>query len=644
MGKTLWQYVVSKAKSISEGALGGIETIEDWEKSRKKRREELLKSAGLYPLPTRTDLCLRRHGEFRGEGYRAVKVSYQILPECWGSGTVYYPDPLPEDRLPGVLYVSGHRAIGIHGYQQHGIMWAKRGYVALLFDTIEQHDNPGSHRGTYWGRRWDWISRGYTAAGGELLNSIRALDLLCSLPEVDPERIGATGISGGGAHSFYLAAADERIKAVASVAGVTSLGYTLSHRSFLHHCDCMYMQNPYFRDNADFGALIAPRPLLLCYATEDSLFSPEEYRLLYRKLRRIYDLYGASDNCQLLEYPGPHSYSREAIDAINRWFDAHVAREEHPPASLGPEGENPEDVVTVFNGRPPQPDRLDILPELLTMRGGVKLPSGPGDWSSARDEALSRLRERVFPTILDGEKLTVRMVGDWLAGESRYVKYSGSVAGMDVWIEVWIPPADPKDAIVALANLQIDGQGLLGRLRERFPRVQIVTVEPRGTGLEGGFVSGQVLRALSLVGLSTVTLWIHDLAEALDFLRSSGVLDGRRVYLYGAGDAAAACLYVAAFDESVDGAVLEGLPDSHLNGCYIPGILTVLDLKEAVGLLAPRPIGILGWPAPRCQWAQRLYERLGVPDRYALGGSLKAVGERVMQYGSNGGAAIQADG
>jgi len=633
MGRTLWDYILSKAADITDSALKDVTSLQSWEGQRAGLYQEFMRSAGLDGKPRKIDLETKSYGEFTGKGYRAVRVAYEILPDCWGTGSIYYPEPTPSGKLPAVLYVSGHRPIGTYGYQQHPIMWARRGYVSLVFDTIEQHDNPGSHLGTYTGRRMDWISRGYSAAGGELLNSIRALDLLSSLPEVDPDRIGATGISGGGAHSFYLAVADHRVRAVASVAGVTCLRHTLANRNFLHHCDCMYMTNLNGRDNADFAALIAPRPLLLCYARDDSLFNREGYTSLFKRVREVYRMYDAEERLRLFEYPGPHSYTPEAVEEINRWFDRYVAGEDHPPVPLGPEGENQEQDVTIFNGMPPQTDRLDILPALLTKRGGVRLPRERAEWPSIREEAVKRLRREALAWVdRNDEELIVEQAGDWLAGETKCLKYSGSIGGMNVWIEVWSPPNPNKCAIVALADRENDIPNLLGQLRERFPRNPLALIEPRGTGLEayGRREYRFLLRASALTGFTPVLMWIQDLGKILPFLRGLPVLRDREFLLFGNGDAAAACLYHSILDDSISAVILRNLPRSHLDGAYILGILRVMDIQEAIGLMAPRPVGLVGWPAPRSQFPERVYRRLGVPERYILGGSLKSVGERLM--------------
>ena len=167
-GITLWQHYINEAKRIEAGAFHGINNLADWQACRAQMHREFIRSMGLERIEPLCELEIREFGEMRGNGWMARKLAFQILPDCWTSATYYLPDPLPAGRLPAVLYACGHSNIGILHYQPRVAMWAKRGYAALVFDTIEQHDAGGDHHGLFFARHYDWISMGYTGAGGEL--------------------------------------------------------------------------------------------------------------------------------------------------------------------------------------------------------------------------------------------------------------------------------------------------------------------------------------------------------------------------------------------------------------------------------------------------------------------------------------------
>jgi dienelactone hydrolase len=115
---------------------------------------------------------------------------------------------------PAVLYVCGHANTVVDkvsygskvNYQHHPAWFAEHGYVCLILDTLELGEIQGIHHGTYNQKMWWWQTLGYTPAGIECWNAMRALDYLETRKEVDAKRIGVTGRSGGGATSWWLAA------------------------------------------------------------------------------------------------------------------------------------------------------------------------------------------------------------------------------------------------------------------------------------------------------------------------------------------------------------------------------------------------------------------------------------------------------
>lgn len=634
MAITLWEYYARVAERIQSAALREISDLDAWERQRSARQREFMHSMGLDPLPAQCELRVRPLGEFSGEGYTAKKLAYQLFDNVWSTGTMYTPDPLPAEPQPGILYVCGHTISGPHGYQRHAAMWAKRGYICFVINTIEQGDNPGDHHELYYGQRLDILSMGFTAAGGELWNSMRALDVLAGTPGVDRHRLGVTGISGGGAHSFFLAAADERIQAVATAAGVVSVAAYNRKRQLNGHCDCMWPYNPYQRDASEFAALIAPRPLLFCFAREDALFSAENYRTVFEQTHRIYRLYGADANCELFEYPGPHQYQPETLDRIDDWFDTHLAGEARAHVEQADIVEEDERTTTWWNGAPPRPDHLNLLPELLTRRPSVALPAGPQDWPRVRETLLGELRGRVLHWLKrEPETLNVQEVGDWLVGQ-RLRAYTGEIGGMEVLIHAMFDEEPSDRLLLAVAGASERLETVRNRVQARYPGGSLVVAELRGTGPNEPGESYRIplLRAGVSVGLTQTMLWIRDILEILRLCRTWPEAAGAKVSLYGHGDAGVACLYAAALDPKVAGVVADEIPLSHLSGAWIPGVLEVADIEQVIGLLAPRPVGIVPAGQRKTYWLTRLYERLGVPERLVQGPSLTRVMEGVMRW------------
>jgi dienelactone hydrolase len=635
---TLWQYYTNLAEEMARRALSDLGSAAQWEQGRAELRRQFLRSMGLAPLPARCDLKLTDWGSFEGRGYRARKIAFQILPDCWATAVVYGADPLPAPRCPGVLYLCGHGGSGAADYQVHAMRWARRGYVCLVLDTIEQHDNPGEHHGLWSGLRPDWISLGYTAAGGEIWNSLRALDVLAALPEVDPARLGATGVSGGGVMSFYAAIADERIRAVASSCGVSVPCDALRRRHLLNHCDCIYYHNLHGRDPSEFGALIAPRPALFYYSAQDILFSPEESRAMVNRIRRVYRLLGCEEHCALRILPGPHGEGPEALAEVDRWFDRHVAGEEHPRVEQ-PADKQPESVLELFNGAPPAPDRLDLLPELLGPRGSLALPRDSGGWPGIQRQAVDTLRTEVFGR-LDGlrERLRLERVSDSLSAyrDTACRKYAGEIGGMDVWVETMAPAAARASAILGVCGPGEDAGDVLSRLAAHAPADAVrAAFEPRGTGFSAAAPERRtaLLRAALLVGLTPTMLMVQDLRLLMEQSVAFEELKGRALFLYGCGEAGVACIHAALFDPRVAGVILEEPPASHAQGAPIPGILRVLDLEQSVGLMAPRPVALVaaghGWRS----WAARAYARIGRTERLMVEPVLGKALERISHVG-----------
>ena len=210
-------------------------------------------------------------------------------------------------------------------------MWfATNGYVCLIIDTLQLGEIAGKHHGTYNLGRWWWQAAGYTPAGVECWNGIRAIDYLVSRPDVDAERIGVTGISGGGAATIWIAAADDRVKCAVPVSGMSDLESYVSHKVINGHCDCMFLYNTYRWEWTTIAALIAPRPLLFANSDNDSLFPMDGNRRIIDRLRQAYKLYDKPDLVDDYVSKGGHDYRPDLRVAIFQWINKHLKNDTRP--------------------------------------------------------------------------------------------------------------------------------------------------------------------------------------------------------------------------------------------------------------------------------------------------------------------------
>ena len=207
-------YLRQEASRLDAQFLDGITNREQWEARRPELLQQYFEMLGLWPLPERTPLSAQITGVIeREEGFRVEKLHFQSRPHLYVTGNLYLPkDAKPGAKLPAVLYVCGHSGRGRDGnkaaFQHHGMWFATHGIVCLIIDTLQLGEIAAIHHGTYRYDRWWWQARGYAPSAVECWNGMRGLDYLQSRPEVDPDRLAVTGISGGGAATFWIAAAD----------------------------------------------------------------------------------------------------------------------------------------------------------------------------------------------------------------------------------------------------------------------------------------------------------------------------------------------------------------------------------------------------------------------------------------------------
>src|SRR5688572_21361985 len=333
--ENLQRYFTREVEQIESQCLTGFNSSEDWERAQPKLRDQLFEMLSLDPLPARTELKPVITGKLEREDFVVEKLHFQSSPGLYVTANFYLPKKI-DKPLPTILYVCGHAIIKTNGisygnkvgYQHHGAWFARNGYACLIIDTVQLGEIEGLHHGTYREGMWWWNSRGYTSAGVEAWNSIRALDYLETRPEVDKTRFGVSGRSGGGAYSWWVAALDERIKVAAPVAGITDLENHVVDGVVEGHCDCMFIVNTYRWDYPAVAALVAPRPLLICNSDKDTIFPLDGVQRTHAKVANIYKLLNASTNLGLLITEGPHKDTQDLQLPVFRWFNRHLKGED----------------------------------------------------------------------------------------------------------------------------------------------------------------------------------------------------------------------------------------------------------------------------------------------------------------------------
>jgi dienelactone hydrolase len=289
--------------------LPAFASLQAWEKRKAFLRSQILVSAGLSPMPDKSPLNPQVFGKIEGQGYTIEKVLLETLPGFYLGGNLYRPrDGRP--KHPGILNPHGHWPYGrleneqIDSGPALGISLARQGYVVFAYDMVGYTDTiQVPHRfGSSGMRLWS-----FGPLGLQLWNSIRALDFLASLSDVDPEKLGATGASGGATQTFLLAAIDDRIQFDAPVNMVSAI---MQGGDLCENAPGLRVNT----SNVELAAMIAPKPMLLVSDTTDWTRNvPKEE---FPAIQKIYDLYGKGDQVHVAQFEAVHNFNQQSREAV----------------------------------------------------------------------------------------------------------------------------------------------------------------------------------------------------------------------------------------------------------------------------------------------------------------------------------------
>lgn len=629
----LKKYLAEQSAALERELLPGVRNRADFEKIRPTLRQEYLYMLGLDPMPERTPLNAMVTGKLEHKGIAIEKLYFQSSPGLYVTGNLY----LPRERTgpaPAILYVCGHYsnmkregAKAASDCQSHALWFASHGYVVLVIDTLELGEIAAMHRGTLRHERWWWHSAGYNPAGVECWNGMRAIDYLVSRPEVDPKRIGITGISGGGAVSFWVAAADERVAAAAPVSGMGDALFYAGETGVRTHCDCIMFYNTFRWNWGLIPALIAPRPLLFVNSDNDVYFPMAPNERLTLLLVRLYSRFGAGDAVESILSMGGHGYRTDIRRAVYGFFNRYLKSDARPV-------DDADTWVTARNAFPISPEKLRVFPadaelpkdqvntridETFVAKGKPGTPT-KDTFETWRRDLLERLKKVTFaawPTEapadsvpqlgnqpLEGRESTekgIDVVWSWRPGKNLEAAP----------LLVLLNPGDEPGKVPAWAQKLVgDGSVLLLCTRGIGPVAWTKDIFPN-----------TFERAFPILGSTSDSGRVWDVATIVR--RHSAGQRGWRIAGEGKGGLIGA--YAALFEPAITEVIAVNPPASHQprkpGEPYGPALLNVLrvwDVPDALGSLAPRRLQLRGAADPAFQRATELYQIAGAADRIEI--------------------------
>lgn len=636
---------IEKANNLNQ-----FTTKEDWARQREILRSQLVEMLGLPDLESRSSqLFAQTTGSLEFENVVVEKLHFQSSPGLYVTANLYRPKQI-DKPLPAVLYVCGHGQVKENGvslgnkthYQHHPSWFALQGYISMAIDTIQLGEIEGIHHGLHRMNRWDWPSRGYTPAGVEAWNAIRAVDYLVSRPDVDSTKIGITGRSGGGAYSWYAAALDQRIQVAAPVAGITDLRDHVNDQVIRGHCDCMFFNNRYGWDYSTLAALVHPRALLIENTDEDPIFPLEGVFRIHKQVRAVYGLESKS-NLGIHWTTGGHEDTQELQLGCFVWFDRHLLgsrrKIERAAVPLWAKSD-----LKVFD-RLPADERVTDVQEWFVPKAispscqNGSLPANIDQWNARSNSIRDEIAGSVFgrlpqfapnqkedldkPARRPGEKVqlidTERRIsqGDWAITQLECQSDSLPCATL-LKIEYLVEPSDSSTVILpdeslwdawttinnpdALSRENVNGDGLvkgqiLGQawrslIAQADPKRTTYLVFPEGTGPWRWDTNDKIglhwRRSYLLVGWSLEGRQVAGVLQSIKAICSEQSIDAVR--LKAGSQRSVHALHVALLDpNAIEALELHSIdPEAYSKGFVLSGVLRFCDLPEVLTVVSSR--------------------------------------------------------
>jgi dienelactone hydrolase len=637
LNKQAFAYLDERDREIA-----GLKTKEDWIERQKKVRDILNKIVG--PFPEKTPLNAKVTGVVKKEGYRIEKVVYESMPNLYVTACMFIPDGLKgKEKRPAVIQVSGHgfQAFRSPGTQRQIYSLVKKGFIVFAIDPLGQGE-----RVQYWDNEKKASRLGVSPVsehsyfGNQMLLSgispiryftwdgIRGIDYLVTRKEVDPERIGIFGCSGGGTQTTFIAAFDERIKASAPGCYITGFRRLLESIGPQDAEQNIYHGILNGITHADLLELRAPKPLLISSTTRD-YFSIQGALETYREVQLAYKAFGKEENAAQVIDDSGHGFGRN-INTIYSFFQK----------ALEMPGSTQEEKLESFN-----PDDLKVTPtgQVATSFGGEsafsigskeaqKLISKIKDsrnnpaehlegipvkakelsgYAEPDPEVKSVFRGRYQRDGYAVEMYALHGEGDYIIPLLVFVPGTGTNFKSIIYIH---PKGKIADAAAGGVIEKLVKKGYLVAAPDIIGTGEVAPDNRDGTDYIPNYVA-------LLIGRSIPGIQAGDISRVINFLKVRNDVDGNNIGAVAFDEMCPALLHAAAFNKSIKSVILNGSPVSYksiaINKEYevrlsgevrqamnasnevsfsnstVAGALTAYDLPDLIACIAPRKIALV---------------------------------------------------
>ena len=629
-------------------------SVQDWEPRRDFVRRQLLVSQGLWPMPTKSPLNAVIHGKIDQGDYTVEKVYFESAPGFFVTGNLYRPKHIT-GRIPAIVFPHGHWtdarflfqpdkfvreeiATGQERFEQGGhsrfqsmcVQLARMGCIAWQIDALSDSDSkqlspeivhkfakqrPEMNRTEGWGLYSPQAEANLQSVMGlQTLNSIRSVDFLLTLPEVDPTRLAVTGSSGGGTQTMLLAAADPRV----------ALSYPVVMVSTAMQGGCSCENATLLRvnsGNVEIAALFAPKPQGMNTAND---WTKEMATKGFPDLQKLYGLYGKKDHVTLQRGEHfPHNYNAVTrmgfYEVLNRHFKlgqvSPIVEKDYVPL--------PKEKLTVWDAEHPAPKADDAdfergLLKWLKSDAEQQLRSAAMT-AEGREQALRPAIETLIgrPYAQAGEVGFPDASTQWRDSHFRTQgKLLNATYGEEVTID-WLQPVNPTGEVVIW--LDDAGKGS-ARLADGSIRPELQTLIDRGIGVLTADLFQQDVKGLKqtriVAGPREVPAYtfgynhalfaqrVHDVLTITQYLRAkrdSSQPAVKKVSLAGFGKmgvvaAAARAVSGGAIDKAAveTGGFRFGQLLDYRDPMFLPGGSKYLDVPGLLCVASDRPLWVAG--------------------------------------------------